>query len=75
MVLPGAAGANQLHEEWDRGKNHANIIFCLSAMMAMGINVFIFRAPFLGPQLTLIWIGIGSLFIAMVWIFCKLFGG
>ncbi len=74
MVLPGPAGANQLREEWERGENYSNIIFCLTAMMAMGINIFIFRAAFLGPPLTLIWVGIGSLFLIEVWLFCKLFG-
>ena len=73
MVLPGPAGANQLHNEWMRGKNHANIILCLTAMMGMGINIFIFRALFLGPQLTFIWIVASSFLMFQVWLFCKIF--
>ena len=75
MVLPGPAGAKQLRAEWEKGKNYSNIIFCLTAMMAMGINIFIFRATFLGPKLTLIWVGLGSAFLLQVWIFCRLFCG
>lgn len=72
MAMPGPAGAKELRTSWEKGEKPSQIILCLTAMMAMGITMFIFRAGFLGPQLTLIWLGIGSFLIAEVWLAGKL---
>ncbi len=71
-ILPGPAGANQLREEWESGENRGNVIVCLTAMMALSITMFIFRARFLGGQLTLIWVGIAGVMLFQVWFVCKL---
>lgn len=71
-AMTGPAGAQQLHDEWNKqGVNKTNVLLCLTSMMALGVNIFIFRAKVLGGPLTLIWVGMGLIFLAQVWVVCK----
>jgi len=67
-VMPGPAGGQQLQEEWkDPSTDKTKVLVCLCAMMSLGITIFIFRGKVLGPQLTLIWIGMAWVFLIEVW--------
>ena len=72
MSLPGPAGAEQLREAWGNGGNRCQVVICLTAMMAMGITMFIFRSKFLGGSLTLVWMGIACTLLIQVWAVCQL---
>ena len=71
-VMPGPAGGQQLQEEWKNPTtDKTKVLVCLCAMMSLGITIFIFRGKVLGPQLTMIWIGMAWVFLIEVWAVTK----
>jgi len=77
VVMPGMAGGKQLQEAWNMpGTDKATLIICLVAMMGGSLTMYIFRAAFIGPNLTIIWTGILICLLTQVWILgkiCKIF--
>jgi hypothetical protein len=72
-VLPGPAGAKQMHDGWHGDGNKRYILLALTSMMALGMNTLIFRSKLLGGELTLIWMGmalafLGQVYVAVTWI-------
>ena len=67
-LMPGPAGGQQMQEAWKNpDTNKAKFLVCFVAMMALGVNIFIFRARVLGGSLTLLWFGMALIFLAQVW--------
>lgn len=67
-LTPGPSGGQQLQDAWNTpGVKKANVLLCLTAMMAASITMFLFRAKFIGPTLTLIWTGIAVGLLLEVW--------
>ena len=70
--LPGPAGGKQLHDEWDeKGSDRTKLLLCLVGMMALNVNVLLFRSKVLGGQLTLIWMGMAMALFLQVWLVCR----
>lgn len=73
MVMPGPAGGKQLQDAWNTpGADKAVLILCLTAMMGGSITMFMFRSKFIGPTLTLVWVGIVSCVLFQVWFIGKI---
>lgn len=71
-ALPGPAGAQQLQDAWkDTDSNKTKLMLCLVGMMALNVNVLLFRSKVLGGQLTLIWLGIACALFVEVWLVCR----
>ena len=71
-LMPGMAGTKQIGKAYkDKSIEKINVLLCLTASMALGIHVFIYRAKFLGGELTLIWVGMSFWLLAQVWFVCK----
>jgi hypothetical protein len=68
MIMPGPAGAPELCKAWKNGEKPGQVILCLTAMMGLGITMFIFRGKFLGGELTLIWFCLASALVGEVWV-------
>lgn len=72
MVMPGPAGAGQLKQAWEMPDcNKTNVMLALTAMMALGINIYIYRARLLGGPLVLIWTIMAITLLAQVWLVCR----
>ncbi|MFI5205848.1 MAG: hypothetical protein ACHQVK_02815, partial [Candidatus Paceibacterales bacterium] len=72
VFIPGVGVSDQLREEWEEGSHRSNVIVCLAAMMLLSVTTFMFRASFLGSQLTLIWIVIGLVILILIWLITRL---
>ena len=73
MVMPGMAGGEQLQNAQNDPKtDKAKVLLCLVGMMGLNITMFMFRAALIGPELTLIWVGMGSWLLFQVWLGGKL---
>ena len=71
-VMPGPAGGKQLQEAWSMpGVSKADLLLCLTAMMGASIIMFMFRSAFIGPILTLVWVGLISGLLIEVWLIGK----
>lgn len=71
-ALPGPAGGQQLQDAWnDKDSNKTKLMLCLVGMMALNINVLLFRSKVLGGSLTLIWLGIALALFAQVYLVCR----
>lgn len=70
--LPGPAGGRQLQEAWnDKNSDKTKLLLCLVGMMALNINVLLFRSKVLGGPLTLIWLCMALVMLGEVWLVCR----
>jgi len=71
-ALPGPAGGKQLQDAWNlKDSNKTKLLLCLVGMMALNVNLILFRSKVLGGQLTLIWLCMAVMFLVQVWLVCK----
>lgn len=67
-IMPGAAGGQQVQDAWNTPHtNRTNVLLCLVATMGAGMLMFMFKGPFIGPTLTIIYAGIISVTMIEVW--------
>ena len=70
--LPGPAGGKQLQDAWnDKDSNKTKLLVCLVGMMALNVNMILFRSKVLGGPLTLIWFTMAFVLLAQVWLVCR----
>ncbi len=70
-LMPGGAGGDQVKEAWESG-DRVNALVCLTSMMALALNGFIFRSQTLGWKLSLIWAGMAIVGLVEVYLLAKL---
>ena len=71
-ALPGPAGGKQLQDAWNlKDSNKTKLLLCLVGMMALNVNLILFRSKVLGGPLTLIWFGIAFTLLLEIWVICK----
>ena len=72
-ALPGPAGGKQLQDAWNlKDSNKTKLLLCLVGMMALNVNLILFRSKVLGGPLTLIWFGIAATLLFEIWAVSKL---
>jgi hypothetical protein len=68
-TMPGAAGGQQVQDAWNTPNiNRTNVLLCLVATMGAAMMMFMFKAMFIGPTLTLIYASLISGLMIQVWV-------